>query len=68
VKTVPFFAIKLRKWANRLSVQACLGNIPAAETHLNGVMALFDSREDADSVWDSRDDVKSELADRYLIL
>jgi hypothetical protein len=31
-------------------------------------MALFDSREDADSVWDSRDDVKSELADRYLIL
>jgi hypothetical protein len=31
-------------------------------------MALFDSREDADGVWDSSDDIESELADRYLIL
>ncbi|KAL3439974.1 hypothetical protein BJX65DRAFT_291310 [Aspergillus insuetus] len=62
------FVVCVRQILTICLAEACLGNIPAAETHLNGVMALFDSREDADGVWDSSDDIERELADRYLIL
>ncbi|KAL3487676.1 hypothetical protein BJX62DRAFT_227827 [Aspergillus germanicus] len=62
------FVVCVRQILTICLAEACLGNIPAAKTHLNGVMALFDSREDADGVCDSSDGVESELADRYLIL
>ncbi|CEL04211.1 hypothetical protein ASPCAL05342 [Aspergillus calidoustus] len=62
------FVVCVRQILTMCLAEACLGNIPAAETHLNGVMALFGSREDADGVCDSSDDIEGELADRYLIL
>ncbi|OJJ60477.1 hypothetical protein ASPSYDRAFT_42220 [Aspergillus sydowii CBS 593.65] len=48
--------------------EACLGNLAAAETHLNGVMALFDSHGQAAGACDKVDDIDSELASRYLLL
>ncbi|KAL2796268.1 hypothetical protein BJX66DRAFT_324199 [Aspergillus keveii] len=62
------FVVCVRQILTICLAEACLGNIPAAEIHLNGVMALFDSREDADGVRGSSDDLETELADRYLIL
>lgn len=48
--------------------QACLGNIPAAETHLNGVMAILNSREQRKDIWDGPSYIELELTNRYLLL
>ncbi|KAL5334974.1 hypothetical protein BJX70DRAFT_391011 [Aspergillus crustosus] len=62
------FVLCVRQILTICLAEACLGNITAAETHLNGIMALFDSREQTDTASNSIDDIEDELADRYLLL
>ncbi|KAL4968475.1 uncharacterized protein BDV14DRAFT_196780 [Aspergillus stella-maris] len=66
------FVVCVRQILTICLAEACLGNIPAAETHLDGVMALFDSH---DAMVDSTmhgtvSDIPldRELADHYLFL
>ncbi|KAL2865891.1 Zn(II)2Cys6 transcription factor domain-containing protein [Aspergillus lucknowensis] len=62
------FVVCVRQILTICLAEACLGNLPAAETHLSGVMALFDSHSRMDCPADSTNDIGSELADRYLLL
>ncbi|KAL4919241.1 hypothetical protein BDW62DRAFT_179712 [Aspergillus aurantiobrunneus] len=48
--------------------EACLGNLAVAETHLNGTMALFDSRGQVEGACRGIHDIEAELANRYLLL
>ncbi|KAJ5669125.1 hypothetical protein N7462_010195 [Penicillium macrosclerotiorum] len=62
------FVVCVRQILTICLAEACLGNLPAAETHLNGIMALFNSRTQEDSAFNSTDDRNTELANRYLLL
>ncbi|KAL3469793.1 hypothetical protein BJX99DRAFT_240624 [Aspergillus californicus] len=62
------FLVCVRQILTICLTESCLGNIPAAETHLNGTMALFDSREQVRSTSGNIDYIEGELANRYLIL
>ncbi|KAL4866474.1 hypothetical protein BDV12DRAFT_172856 [Aspergillus spectabilis] len=62
------FVVCVRQILTICLAEACLGNLTAAETHLNGIMALFDSRGQVDGASDSIDDIEGELANRYLLL
>ncbi|KAJ6114646.1 hypothetical protein N7486_000424 [Penicillium sp. IBT 16267x] len=48
--------------------EACFGNLSTAETHLNGIMSFFDSREQSRDAWGNIDDIEVELTNRYLLL
>ncbi|KAJ0423489.1 hypothetical protein BJY00DRAFT_278646 [Aspergillus carlsbadensis] len=61
------FVVCVRQILTISLAECCLGNIAAAETHLDGVMALFDARADVDSPA-NLNDIESELAERYLLL
>ncbi|KAL2817714.1 hypothetical protein BDW59DRAFT_152516 [Aspergillus cavernicola] len=62
------FVVCVRQILTIALAEACLGNLTTAETHLNGIMALFDSRGQVDGASGSIDDIEGELANRYLLL
>ncbi|KAL4875249.1 hypothetical protein BJY04DRAFT_202494 [Aspergillus karnatakaensis] len=63
------FIICVRQILTIALAEACLGNLPAAEAHINGVMALFNSRAHSNSInRPENTEIDGELANRYLIL
>ncbi|KAL3456229.1 hypothetical protein BJX64DRAFT_48157 [Aspergillus heterothallicus] len=62
------FAVCVRQILTICLSEACLANLPAAETHLDGVMALFDSHDTINSPADTFYDLDRELANHYLLL
>ncbi|KAL2820271.1 hypothetical protein BJX63DRAFT_380349 [Aspergillus granulosus] len=63
------FVVCVRQILTICLAEACHGNLVAAETHLNGIMALFDSYEQGNgTVWGIIDDIDNELACHYLLL
>ncbi|KAH8890060.1 hypothetical protein GQ53DRAFT_688840 [Thozetella sp. PMI_491] len=49
-------------------IEGCLGNMEAAETHLNGLMSFLDLREQDTQIVTDRDAMDNELANRYLLM
>ncbi|KAB5518855.1 hypothetical protein GE09DRAFT_1208189 [Coniochaeta sp. 2T2.1] len=61
-------AVAVRQVLTLGFAECCLGNLPAAESHLHGLMALLDIADPVGGGRIGEDEVDRELADRYLIL
>ncbi|KAL2847865.1 hypothetical protein BJY01DRAFT_163908 [Aspergillus pseudoustus] len=62
------FVVCVRQILTICLAEACLADLAAAETHLDGVMALFDSHDQRAGTDGGIDDLDAELANHYLIL
>ncbi|KAL4941391.1 hypothetical protein BDV06DRAFT_194550 [Aspergillus oleicola] len=64
------FVVCVRQILTICLAEACLANLAAAETHLDGVMALFDTHDaiTGSTVVGTVSDIDGELANHYLLL
>ncbi|OIW25432.1 hypothetical protein CONLIGDRAFT_93305 [Coniochaeta ligniaria NRRL 30616] len=61
-------AVAVRQVLTLGFAECCLGNLPAADAHFQGLMALLDIADPRGLGQMGADEVDGELADRYLIL